>query len=94
VAIQEMVATLPIARWMEQCSVAEILLSVRVGRRQEMTKNSPVVGTQGRTIIVGRGICRIRLNNARLFITGAGEYLEPGLFILDPWGFIVYNFLL
>jgi hypothetical protein len=34
------------------------------------------------------------LNDARLYITGAGEYLEPGLFILDPWGFIVYNFLL
>ncbi len=34
------------------------------------------------------------LNNARLYITGAGEYLEPGLFILDSWGFIVYNFLL
>ncbi len=28
------------------------------------------------------------------YITGADEYLEPGLFILDPWGFIVYNFLL
>ncbi len=34
------------------------------------------------------------LNNDQLYITGAGEYLEPGLFILDPWGFIVYNFLL
>jgi hypothetical protein len=32
------------------------------------------------------------LNNVRLYIMGAGEYLEPGLFILDPWGFIVYNF--
>jgi hypothetical protein len=34
------------------------------------------------------------LNNARLYITGASEYLEPGLSILDPWGFIVNNFLL
>jgi hypothetical protein len=25
---------------------------------------------------------------------GAGEYLEPGLFILDHWDLIVYNFLL
>ena len=41
-----------------------------------------------------RGSVAPILNNARLYITGAGEYLEPGLFILDPWGFIVYNFLL
>ncbi len=32
------------------------------------------------------------LNDDRLYITGAGEYLEPGLLILDPWVFIVYNF--
>jgi hypothetical protein len=23
---------------------------------------------------------------------GPNEYLEPGLFKFDPWGFIVYNF--
>jgi hypothetical protein len=32
------------------------------------------------------------LNNARLYKTGPGEYLEPGLFKVDPWGFIEYNF--
>ncbi len=31
------------------------------------------------------------LNNDQLYIMGPGEYLEPGLFILDPWGFIMYN---
>jgi hypothetical protein len=31
------------------------------------------------------------LNNDQLNIMGAGEYLEPGLFILDPNVFIVYN---
>jgi hypothetical protein len=30
------------------------------------------------------------LNNDRIYIMGPGEYLEPGLFILDPWGFIMY----
>jgi hypothetical protein len=34
------------------------------------------------------------LNNDRLYIMGLGEYLEPGLFILDPWGFVMYNFRL
>ncbi len=34
------------------------------------------------------------LNYTRLYKTSPGEYLEPGLFKLDPWGFIVYNFLL
>jgi hypothetical protein len=32
------------------------------------------------------------LNNTSLYKTGAGEYLEPGLFNFDLWGFIVYNF--
>jgi hypothetical protein len=32
------------------------------------------------------------LNNTSLYKMGAGEYLEPGLFNFDPWGFIVYNF--
>ncbi len=54
-AIQEMVATLPIARWMEQCSAAAILLSVRVGRMQEMTKNPLVDGTHGQTNLSGVG---------------------------------------
>ncbi len=34
------------------------------------------------------------LNNDQLYIMGPGEYLEPGLFILDPWGFVMYNFQL
>ncbi len=29
-----------------------------------------------------------------IYLTGTGEYLEPSLFILDPWGFIAYNFLI
>ena len=34
------------------------------------------------------------LNNDRLYIMGPGEYLGPGLFILDPWGFIwiIHNY--
>jgi hypothetical protein len=32
------------------------------------------------------------LNNGRFYTRGPSEYLEPGLFILDHWGFIVYNF--
>jgi hypothetical protein len=32
------------------------------------------------------------LNNTSLYKTGAGEYLKPGLFKFDPWGFIVCNF--
>ena len=59
VAIQEMVATLPITRWMEQCSVAEILLNVMVGLMQEMTENPPMGGTLGQTIIVRCGIPRL-----------------------------------
>jgi hypothetical protein len=54
-----MVATLPTARRMEQCSAAEILLSVRVGQIQEMIKNPPVGGTHDLTIIIGRGIPRL-----------------------------------
>ncbi len=38
----------------------------------------------------GRPVAPV-LNNDQLHITGAGKYLEPGVFILDPWGFIVYN---
>jgi hypothetical protein len=58
-AVQETVATLPIARWIEQCSAAEILLNVMVGRMQEITENPPVGGTHGQTIIVGHGIPRL-----------------------------------
>ncbi len=31
------------------------------------------------------------INNDRLYIMGPSEYLEPCLFILDPWGLIIYN---
>ncbi len=58
-AILEMVATLPIARRMEQLSMVEILLSVRVRRMKEMTKNPPVDGMHGQTIIVGSRILRL-----------------------------------
>ncbi len=46
---------------------------------------------QQATIFCSRSVAPI-LNNDRLYITGAGEYLEPGVFILDPWGLIVYNY--
>jgi hypothetical protein len=34
----------------------------------------------------GRSVAHV-LNNARLYKMGADEYLEPGLFKVDPWVF-------
>ncbi len=77
----------------EQCLLGFFILKKQLTSQDLFLIRSELSITAYPFLVLYRSDAPI-LNNDQLYIMGAGEYLEPGLFILDHWDLIVYNFLL